>query len=337
MARNKGGTLAGKTAALGFDIGGSFVKYGLIDEHGRVLFSSRTPTVLTRGASSLLGVLQRLAKESAHRCAARGLTLRAMGIGSPGTVDARTGIVTGQSPNLPGWVDVELRSPFARFGVPVAVDNDANCSAYAEYRFGAGKGFRDVIAITLGTGIGSGIVLDGELFHGSHYAGAELGHVSIHADGPRCGCGNRGCLELYASAPAILTQARQLAQSHPASALAKVRFNRGGDTPLAGVFRAARHGDKAAMHLLKQVADDLAVGLAGIVNAFDPQILVIGGGVADADPEFVTRVARRARRLTFQSWTRRLRIRRARLGNQAGFVGAAALGVRLAEAACVKP
>ena len=324
--------MAATPAYLGFDIGGSFVKYGIVDHRGRVLFSSRTLTNLKHGPSSLLRVLQRAAAEMARHCTQHELTLRSIGVGSPGTVDARTGTVTGQSPNLPGWVDVELWTPFARHGVPVAIDNDANCCAYAEYKFGAGVGFQDLVAITLGTGIGSGIVLDGKLFHGSHHAGAELGHMSIHADGLRCGCGNYGCLELYASARAILRRAEQLAGFYPRSRLRKIDFAAKGDAPLAAVFRAARTKDPVATDLIENVADDLAVGLAGVLNALDPEILVIGGGMAEAAPEFVALVARRTARLTFPSRTRTLRITRAALGNQAGFIGAAALGARLADA-----
>ncbi len=324
--------MAEKPAYLGFDIGGSFVKYGIIDEGGSVVFSSRALTVLDRGAPSLLTVLKRAATQMIEYCSARNIHPRAIGIGSPGTVDARTGTVTGQSPHLPGWVDIELHTPFSPFGLPVAVDNDANCSAFAEFKFGAARGCRDAVAITLGTGIGSGIILGGKLFHGSHYAGAELGHVSIHADGPVCGCGNRGCLELYASAGAILSRAAKIARFYPGSPLAEIDFTARGDTPLAGVFKAARGGDKATIELLNAVAFDLAVGLAGMINAFDPEVLIIGGGVIDAEPGYVTTVARATAQLTFKSATRKLRIRRARLGNMAGFIGAAALGAELSRA-----
>jgi len=323
--------LAETPGYLGFDIGGSFVKYGIIDEHGEVLYSSRRPTVLDRGASSLLEVLKLAASEMIQHCAAHGISARAIGVGSPGTIDARSGEVTGQSPNLPGWVGVELITPFAEYNMPVAVDNDANCSAYAEFKYGAARGYKDVVAITLGTGIGSGIILDGKLFHGSHYAGAELGHLSIRSDGPTCGCGNRGCLELYASAAAILRRAADAARSHPDSALAGIDFSAEDDTPLAGVFDAAHKEDLQAMTVLDSVADDLAVGLAGILNAFDPEVLVIGGGAADAAPDYIKIVAEKTSRLTFVSSTRKLRIRAAQLGNKAGFIGAAALGAELCQ------
>jgi len=321
--------LAKNTAYLGLDIGGSFVKYGIIDQDGSVLFSERAPTVLDRGAPSLIAVLRQAVTEMTDHCSAQNLQPGSIGIGSPGTVDARTGTVTGASPNLPGWVDVELRMPFSRFGLPVAVDNDANCSALAEFKFGAGQGHQDMIAITLGTGIGSGIVLNGKLFHGSHFSGAELGHVSIHADGPPCGCGNRGCMELYASAGAILRRAEKLARFYPGSLLTKIDFSASDDTPLAGVFQAARRKDRQAVDLLESVADDLAVGLAGVINAFDPEVLVIGGGVVDAEPGYVDLISRKTARLTFASTSRKLQMRRARLGNAAGFIGAAALGAEL--------
>jgi len=315
---------------LGLDIGGSFVKYGVVDADGGVLFSSRAATAQEGNPGSLLKILRTVTTEMVDHSLSRGFQPRAMGIGSPGTVNPRSGKVTGVSPNLPGWVNVELRTPFAEFGLPVAVDNDANCSAYAEFKYGAGVGIQNAIVITLGTGIGSGIVIDGRLYHGAHFSGAELGHTSINSRGPACGCGNRGCLETYASAGAILRRAARLAGFYPNSAMAQIDFSAPGDTPLAGVFRAARNKDLAAVELLSTIADDLAVGLANILNAFDPEILVLGGGIADAAPEFIADVIRRTRHLSFKTSAPKTKLAVAKLGNRAGFVGAAALAAELA-------
>lgn len=316
---------------LGLDIGGSFVKYGVIGPDGKVLFSSRTPTVLDGGPHVLIEVLHRVISEMVEHSVSRGLTPQAIGIGSPGTVNPQSGKITGESPNLPGWVDVELRAPFAEFGLPIAVDNDANCSAYAEFKYGAASGSRHAIVLTLGTGIGSGIIIDGRLFHGAHYTGAELGHISINSRGPACGCGNRGCLELYASAGAMLQRAARLADFYPLSALAHIDFLAGGDAPLAGIFAATRDSDLAAVELIETVADDLAVGLANIINAFDPEVLVLGGGVADAAPEFIAEVFRRTKRLTFKNSAPKTKLTPTKLGNRAGFIGAAALGKDAAD------
>lgn len=316
---------------LGLDIGGSFVKYGVINSDGTVLFSSRTPTLLDGGPQKLIDILHRVILEMAEHSVSRGFRPRAIGIGSPGTVNPRSGKITGESPNLPGWVNVELRTPFAEFGLPIAVDNDANCSAYAEYTYGAASGSRHALVLTLGTGIGSGIIIDGRLFHGAHYTGAELGHISINSRGPSCGCGNRGCLELYASAGAILRRAARLADFYPQSALARIDFSTREDSSLAGVFNAARDDDPAAVELLETVADDLAVGLASIINAFDPEVLVVGGGAADAAPEFIADVFRRTKRLTFKNSAPKTKLAPAKLGNRAGFIGAAALGRDAAE------
>ncbi len=316
-----------RSAYLGIDIGGSFVKYGAIDDEGKVIISRRTPTDLSSGPLSLLRVLLDVLDGLIENCRKKKYTAQSLGIGSPGTVDVRSGRVTGESPNLRGWVDVELRSPFTKFGLPVVVDNDANCSAFAEYKFGAGKRLQNVIVMTLGSGIGSGIIIDGEVFHGAHSSGGELGHVSIRADGERCGCGNRGCLEIYASATAVLDRAAKLAQFHPDSKLAKIDFTKEDDSRLAGIFAAAKNDDQIAVKLLQAVTDDLAIGLAGVFNAFDPEILIIGGGVVDADAEFVKIIAQKTARLTFKSATRKIRIVPAKLGNQAGFIGAAALGM----------
>lgn len=318
-----------KPVYLGLDIGGSFIKYGLINDRGQILFAARAVTDLTGGPQSLLRVLRLSITAMLAYCRAHKLFPRAIGFGSPGTVDAHRGIVTGESPNLRGWVKVKLADSFRKFGLPCAVDNDANCSAFAEYKFGAAVGAENVIAVTLGSGIGSGIVIDGRLFHGAFHAGAELGHVSIRADGPRCGCGNRGCLELYASANAILRRAQHLALFYPQSRLADIDFAANGDEPLAAVFRATKTGDRAAGELLTGVLDDLAVGLTGMINSFDPEVLVLGGGVIDAAPQLVQTITQKMKELIFKSSTRRLSIRRARLGNQAGFVGAAALGREL--------
>lgn len=321
----------GNRACLGLDIGGSFVKYGAIDDDGSVLFSSRTPTVLDDGAPAFLDILRDVITEMVDHCYSRGFNPQAIGIGSPGTVNSRSAKVMGVSPNLPGWVDVELRTPFAGFGLPVAVDNDANCSAYAEFKFGAATGTQNAIVITLGTGIGSGIIIDGRLFHGSHFSGAELGHISINSHGPVCGCGNRGCLELYASAGAILQRASRLADFYPHSLLAKIDFSVRDDEPLAGVFRAAEEEDMTAIELLDTVTDDLAIGLAGIINAFDPEVVVLGGGMVDASAEFGEEVARKTKRLTFKSRAKKPRIVPAQLGNRAGFIGAAALAADLSS------
>jgi glucokinase len=316
---------------LGLDIGGSFVKYGVVNSDGTVLFSSRTPTLLDGGPQRLIDTLHRVILEMAEHSVSRGFRPQAIGIGSPGTINPRSGKITGESPNLPGWVNVELRTPFAEFGLPIAVDNDANCSAYAEYTYGAASGSRHALVLTLGTGIGSGIIIDGRLFHGAHYTGAELGHISINSRGPSCGCGNRGCLELYASAGAILRRAARLADFYPHSALAHIDFSAREDSSLAGVFSAARDGDPAAVELLETVADDLAVGLASIINAFDPEVLVVGGGAADAAPEFIADVFRRTKRLTFKNSAPKTKLVPAKLGNRAGFIGAAALGRDAAE------
>ena len=322
---------AENTVCLGLDIGGSFVKYGVIDREGSVLYSSRTATVLDNGAPGLVDILRNVISEMVDHCASRGFRPQAIGIGSPGTVDIRNARVTGESPNLPRWVDVELRAPFSGFGLPTAVDNDANCSAYAEFKFGAAVGTQTAIVITLGTGIGSGIIINRRLYHGSHYSGAELGHLSINSRGPRCGCGNRGCLETYASAGAILRRAARLADFYPHSSLAQIDFSAQGDAPLAAVFRAAQEEDVTTTELLDTVADDLAIGLAGIINAFDPEVLVLGGGVVDAAPEFIKAVTRKTKRYTFKTKAKRPRIVPAQLGNRAGFIGAAALGADLAH------
>ncbi len=315
-----------KAVYLGIDIGGSFVKYGAINGRGKVQFSSRTPTNWSGKPKEMVRALNHAVEDMVQECDKRQLAPHSLGIGTPGTVDTRSGRITGQSPNLPGWVGVNVRREITEVDVPIAVDNDANCTAYAEFAFGAAAGKRNAIALTIGTGIGAGIIIDSQLFHGTHDAGAELGHLSINAHGPRCQCGNRGCLELYVSATAMLRRAEKIASFYPHSPLAELDYRNGGDETLSGIFRAAQKDNTPAQELIEQIAEEFAVGLAGMVNAFDPEMIVLGGGVVDAAPQYVEKIAHHTMQHVFKAANRRLEIVPAKLGNDAGYIGAAALG-----------
>jgi glucokinase len=314
---------------LGIDIGGTALKYGVIDSVGHILLSDRTPT---RGPDGETGVIARIV-ECATKMMAWGENAGhspvSVGIGAPGTISAHTGMVQPPTPSLTAIIDINLATEVtSATGLPGIVDNDANCAAWGEYQFGAGRGIDNLICVTVGTGIGSGFIVDGKIFSGPSGSGAELGHVTIDYDGPECPCGNRGCLENYSSASAMLICANEEIANHPDDDLAKKAGLHDGSVTIADLFNTAQAGDLRAREIIAFAADRLARGIVNGINLFDPEAVVIGGGVADADNDgfWLGTVRDSIHRHAFSTEGRTLPIGRAALGNDAGFVGAAALG-----------
>jgi glucokinase len=304
---------------VGLDIGGTKVLAGVVDSRGQVLARARRATPGHSPAEVEQTVVE-LVEELA-----RTYDVAAVGIGAAGFVDASRSTVM-FSPHL-AWRDEPLRSAVARrVRLPVVVDNDANTAAIAECRFGAGVGHRYVLCITLGTGIGGALVIDQRVFRGANGMAGEFGHVQVVADGHRCECGNRGCWEQYASGNALVRDARELivAGSPVAHRLREIA---GGDPArLTGpdVTAAARHGDPLSIELISDMGRWLGVGLAGMTAAFDPGCVIVGGGVSDAG-ELLLEPTRLAfgRALVGRGYRREPAIVVARLGTDAGFVGAA--------------
>lgn len=307
--------------AIGIDIGGTKVAGGVVDPAGRVLAQTRGDTpahdvVLTRGV--IVDTVRELA--AAH-------PVTAVGIGAAGWIDAGRDVVR-FAPHL-AWRDEPLRDEVsAAVDLPVVVENDANAAAWAEFTFGAGAGaHRSMLLITVGTGIGGGLVLDGRLVRGAHGYAGEPGHQVAVPDGVACSCGRRGCLEQYASGSALVRYARAGAVEDPAAAAGLIEL--AGDPELitgAQVTTAARAGDKVARFAFDQVGWWLGTALADLVQVLDPQLIVVGGGVADAG-DLLLSPTRDAYR---QALGRRgelpaAPVRAARLGSIAGVVGAADL------------
>ena len=312
------------TLAVGVDIGGTKVAAGVVDPGGRVLARAlrRTPS---RDASAVESTIVDVVRElaAAHEVAA-------VGIGAAGFVDAVRSRVR-FSPHL-AWRDEPLRDALtAALALPVLVENDANAAAWAEWRFGAGRGETHLVCVTLGTGIGGGIVLDGAVQRGRFGMAGEFGHMVVVPDGRRCECGNRGCLEQYASGNVLGREARELARAGSPVAVGLLQRVSGDVEALAGpvVTAAARAGDGCAVELLAEVGSWLGVGLANLAAALDPGLFVVGGGVSDAG-ELLLRPAREAfrRTLTGRGFRPEAAIVRAALGPEAGLVGAADLARR---------
>jgi glucokinase len=310
------------TYTIGVDVGGTKVAAGVVDEEGKVLISTRRPTPSESPdhvEETIAAVVTELRREYDE--------IEAVGIGAAGFVDADRSVVL-FAPNLV-WRNEPLRDDVAgRIGLPVVVENDANAAAWAEYRFGAGRGSRDLVCVTVGTGIGGGIVLDGSLYRGRFGIGAEFGHMRVVPDGRRCGCGQRGCWEQYCSGRALLHEAREIADVQPSYGARLLALGGGEPEGIESfeVTQAAREGDPAAVACFEEIGHWLGQGLADLAAVLDPALFVVGGGVADAG-ELLLAPARRsfAAQLTGGSDRPLAEIRLAELGNEAGLVGAADL------------
>lgn len=312
---------------LGIDIGGTWTKYGVIDGEGHILFADRAKTRGAEGQKATLAgfvdcatVMTEWAKRSGHIPVS-------VGIGSPGTINPTTMTVQPPTPNLTTVIGVNLAELVAdATGLPTIVDNDANCAAWAEYKFGSGRGIDNLICVTVGSGIGSGFIVDGRVYPGPNGSGGELGHVTIDWQGPLCPCGNRGCLETFTSANAMMRKATDLATNNPSGMLAQKKDRT--TVSLANLFECARLGDAGAAGIIDESATQLGFGILNAVQIFDPDAIVIGGGAADADTDgvWLSRIAATIHTHAFSVEGKSLRIGKAALGNDAGFIGAAALG-----------
>ncbi len=304
---------------IGIDVGGTKVLAGVVDSHGRVLARERreTPGRSVQAVEDTILDLIGLFSKS--------FNVAAVGIGAAGFVDASRSVVL-FSPHL-AWRREPLRdSVMSRTHLPVVVDNDANAAALAECRFGAGRGYRLVLCVTLGTGIGGALVIDGRVFRGANGMAGEFGHMQVVPQGHRCECGNRGCWEQYASGNALVRDARELVVAGSPMAHTLRDMVHGDPAALSGplITGAARDGDPLAKELLSEMGGWLGVGLAGMAAAFDPSCIIVGGGVSQAGDLLLepTRQAF-ARTLTGRGLRPEPPIVAAALGPEAGFIGAA--------------
>ena len=260
---------------IGIDLGGTYIKYGLVGEGGEIIGKGKVPTPAGCGYAETMEVIA----SAVRGLAKHGASVCGLGIGAPGVVDGEKGIVR-LSGNL-GWEN----KPFARdlsesLGIPVTLTNDANAAAFGEYACGAGSDYKSVVLITLGTGVGSGIVLNGKLYEGNEGAGAELGHEVIRFGGEKCACGRRGCFEAYASATALIKQTKRAMEKDRQSKLWQLCS---GDIELLNgktAFDGAKEGDKMAKRVVNNYLRYLSEGLAYIANTFRPEVILIGGGIS---------------------------------------------------------
>jgi glucokinase len=310
---------------LGIDIGGTNLVVGCVAENGSALHAQASePTHAEAGSSDVVDRLVTLAERSIARTRREvpGARIVGVGVGAPGPLDTRSGIVL-LTPNL-GWVNLPLRQIIHdRLGLPAALDNDANCAVLGEWWVGAARGTRHAIGLTIGTGIGGGIILDGHLYHGASDVAGEIGHTTIDTEGRRCKCGNYGCLEAYASGPNIAVRAREALEAGAESILPE---QVGGDLEritAQTVYEAAARGDELALEVVNDTAKFLAVGVANLLNVFNPEVVVICGGVTLAGDHLFVPLRREVSRRAFKPAVAACRIVPGELVGTAGVYGAA--------------
>lgn len=307
---------------VGVDLGGTKIYTALAGLEGNILAEARVPTRAREGPGAVLG---RIADTVRQVCGeAGGAAPLALGIGSPGPLDPETGVVY-RSPNL-GWDGVLLKAGLEEMlGLPVLVDNDANLAAFGEYSFGAGRGSRQMAYVTVSTGIGGGLILDGRIYRGSGGGAGEVGHMVLDPDGPPCGCGRRGCLEALASGTAMAARARELAAAGRGEAILKEAGGGTGGITSAEVARAAAAGDPGALEIIIRAGEYLGMGLANLVNLFNPDRLVLGGGALKAGEAFWAAMERELAARALRPALDQVRVVRAGLGDRSGLMGALAL------------
>ena len=318
---------------IGVDIGGTNIKFGIVSFSGKVLKSGIVSSGKTGGRKGVLKNLKEAIGSLLLWAKERKIKINRIGIGVPGTIDPHKGKIVGTPPNLPQLKDYPLKRHLQRyFSYPIFLDNDANLMALAEYKFGSAKGHKNCLCLTLGTGIGSGIILDGKLFRGSSFAGAEFGHTVLCFHGIKCNCGNYGCVEMYASEPAMLKRAKELLKENRGSILHKLSQGNLNRMKAKELFEAERLRDKVAQKVIRDTACYLGAALSSAVNLLNPEIVVIGGGVAlFSGRDFLRKIEKEVREKAFPSATKNLKIVKAKLGNDAGFIGASILGEELED------
>jgi glucokinase len=311
------------------DLGGTKIRSLVVDGGGGIRGVDQRPTDPSEGRDAVIERIVASVEAAAAACGLGVAELRGIGVSAPGPVDFAGGILS-EAPNLPGWHDVPLgRILSGRLGAPTYLENDANAAAIGEHRFGAARGIQHMIYLTISTGIGGGLILNGQLYRGADGTAGELGHIVVDESGPLHVCGMRGCLEVMASGTAIAGMAQEAAEAGSSDRLR--RAAQVGPLTAKDVHEAAEAGDEAARAILGRASHYLGIGLANFINIFNPQLFVIGGGAAHIRDLFITPAFDEARRMAFARPSSTARLLPAALDADSGALGAAALALEGAD------
>lgn len=310
---------------IGVDLGGTNIGAGIVDEEGSILVKDEVPTGSSRPYDEIIKDMADLIGEILKQGGYELSDVESIGIGSPGCIDNEQGEVVFAN-NL-NWKHVPVREELQRhIDLPIYLENDANVAGLAEAVTGACKGVENSVTITLGTGVGSGIIIGGRPYSGSHGVGAELGHMIVRVDGVPCTCGNRGCFERYTSATALIREGKKVAKANPDSIIAKSVEGDLDKISAKTVIDAAKAGDEVALEVFDNYIYYLAMGIVTIINSFDPSIIAIGGGVSRAGDFLLDSLKEKVKEHIFYKDMPYADIRLSELGNDAGIIGAAMLG-----------
>lgn len=310
---------------VGIDLGGTNIKAGIVTDAGEMLNRSSIKTNANRPMEEIIHDMGKLALTVIKDAKLDVKDIKAIGIGSPGTPDNKEGVLV-YSNNLPFNMAPMRKLIKDIVNLPVYIDNDANCAGMAEAVAGAAKGVKNSVTITLGTGIGAGVIVNGRIYSGFNQAGSEFGHTVLVSGGEQCSCGRKGCFEKYGSASALVRMTKEAAEKNPSSKLNQVIKDEGKINAKIA-FKAMRMGDQVAADVVDQYTDYLADGLANAINAFMPEVLVIGGGVCnEGDPLLKPLQEKTMSRPYFGPGVKKTVIKLAEMGNDAGIVGAAMMG-----------
>jgi glucokinase len=314
-----------RSFAIGVDLGGTNLRIAAVEDSGRVLQSLSTATELARGRDFVIAEMALAVRELARQFSSTH-KLQGIGVGIPGIIDLASGTLHSAA-NLPGWSNYPVRHELEnRLGVPVLLENDANCAALGEKWIGAGHDVDDLCMITLGTGVGGGFVIGGKPWHGLIGMAGEIGHMTVFPDGHLCGCGNYGCLEQYASATAIRRMAAEAVDGGQAAGLARCMESEPAFSART-VFQCAMKGDATALKIFSTAGHALGIALANLINALNFPLYVIGGGMSKAWEVFSPALFEELRRrsIVFRAGEKSTVVVAARLAGEAGLVGAARL------------
>ena len=308
--------------SIGIDLGGTNIAVGAVDEAGKIIGRANRPTGAQRPYNEVIRDMAETVRDAAKNAGVEMKDVQSVGCGVPGFYSAETGRVPFCT-NL-GWKDVPLREEMGKyFDTPFFCDNDATVAALAEAKAGRSAHVQNSVLLTLGTGLGSGIILNGRVFAGSHGVAGEIGHFIYHENGVRCTCGKRGCFERYASATALIRIGCEAALRHPESVLRDITPNQ---MTARTVVDAAREGDPAAVEAFDEYTTHLAKGIVSVINFLDPEMILLGGGVSAAGDFLLNPVREKVNQNKFYSTLPHGEIALAALGNDAGIIGAAMLG-----------
>lgn len=311
---------------VGIDLGGTNIAAGLVNMDGNIIYKDSVPTQRERRYQEIIKDMAMLAKKIIEESKMPMEEVKSIGIGSPGTPDCKNGIIVYNN-NL-NFRNVPIREEMQKYiNLPVYVDNDANCAALAESTAGAAKETKSSVTITLGTGIGSGIIIDGKVYSGFNFAGGEIGHTVIVVDGEQCTCGRKGCWEAYAAATALIRQTKAAAKENPESIINKLVDGDLDKIDAKTAFDAAKLGDKTGEAVVKQYIRYIAEGVINVINIFMPEVLVIGGGVCKEGDYLLNPLKDLVNAGVYsKEEIPQTQIKTAQMGNDAGIVGAAMLG-----------